>query len=434
MERYREAFDCCTVWRKLEPENAEAFHKLGQIHSARGEFAESIDAFKKAIEVDPTSYETHKTWLQVIGECDLKAGAVAKLVKAFGGWGDGLDTTVNWQEVERLREMSVQTVRELLEEVEAYVDDSSIYTDIVPLLHQRGMIDEALRLLARTHRHLPEIINAYLSYYWGRLFEDRGEYKRAIIKLRRATALNPSWYYPYRELARCYEDTQQYRLASLAYERALRKGTYFGNADEAQLKAEAYTAWARVLSNAGEYDKALEKSRLALEFKPSNYWGHFYRAFILSDMLLHEQALAEYDLATQNGPFPHAHHNMADLFERQGSYSQAKQKYTETRNIYQRDIATKLRERDADFCLYYSWAHPVDHNERKAEDLMRAAIMFNSCNPEFQVSLAKLYLNRTKTEAQLLARANGNRVANAPRPQSPPGSKPSNTIARRNSF
>ena len=67
----------------------------------------------------------------MIGERDLNAGAVAKLINAFRGWGYGLDTTELATGRSGCAEMSVHAVRELLEEMEAYVDDSDIYKDIV---------------------------------------------------------------------------------------------------------------------------------------------------------------------------------------------------------------------------------------------------------------------------------------------------------------
>ena len=416
---HREAFDCCTAWTNLEPENAKAFHKLGQTHSKLKQFEHSITAFRRATELDPGLDEAYKSWLDVIGERDLEAGAVKKLVSAFDGWSNGLDAAVDWQEVERLREMHVQAARELLQEVEAYVDLTDTYNDITFQLEQQGMIPEALRLLQRIHQHWPEIVGAFLFYKWGFFLTKVGDHKRAIIKLQRATALNPGWFYPYYQRAICYEGRQQYRLASCACARALSKGTAIYATDPVQAKADAYTQWARVLSNVRAYDEALEKSRLALELKPSDYWSHFQRAYILADMMLHEQALAEYERATQNGTFPHAHHNISDLWEQQGRYRQAKRKLTETRDRYQREIAAKLRERDAYYCLYYSLACSADHDERKAEDLLRAAIMFDSNAPDFHVSLAQLYLNRTKTDARRPASANDGRADNVSAPAIP---------------
>ena len=276
------------------------------------------------------------------------------------------------------------------------------------------MIAEALRLLARAHRHLPKIFDADLFYRWGRLFENLGEHKRAIIKLQRATALDRAGIIrivSLRDVMRTHINTDSH-LSPMSGRSAKAQDLALPTT-RLRSRPKPTPPGLEVSDNAREHDKALEKARLALEFKPSDYWGHFQRANTLADMLLHEQALAEYILATQNGTLPYAHYNIADLFERQGSYRQARKKLTETRIMYQRDIATKLRERDANFCLFYSWACSANHDERKAEDLIRAAIMFDARNPDFQVSLAKLYLSRTKTEAQLLARANGNRVANA---------------------
>jgi tetratricopeptide (TPR) repeat protein len=421
VKRYPEAFQCCSAWTKTEPQNSQAFEKLGQVYSARKQFAEATGAFKKAAELAPESpyypgagqrLQVYQNWLQAIEAQDLEAGAVKKLATAF----DGRDTAVNWQEVERAQDMRPLAFMELFQELEAYVDSRSEHDQIVYALDRDGLTSQALSLLKRTHMLAPEtLVREGFFYNWGRLLSSLGDNKGAIVKFRRAVVFNKKWHYPYFEIARCYERKQQYRHAAAAYQRAIDRGTEFYGADKNSAKAEIYISLTRVFCELGKYDEALEKSRLALELKPSDYWARFQRAYTLARMQQYEQAIVEYDLASQNGAFPHAHHNVWDLLERQGRYREARQKLVETRQLYENNITTKLRERDAYYCLYYSWACSAnyDRDERKAEDLLRAAILFDPNNADFRVSLAKLYFERAKTEADLRSNANAMSVAEA---------------------
>ena len=392
------------------PETAKAFHMLGEAYSKSGRFEEAIAAFKDEIALAPGESGGYDGCLQAMKERDSKSGVVGKLLDVFSKWGKGIDAAVNWQEVQRLKERDAHDAAELRGWSEMYIDSAWSHSSHAESLRVLGMEHEALRLLQQSYKLLGNQNYSGFFVCWGSLLQSSGDYKAAIVKFKRAMASSPGWYYPHVACVRCYEGRMQLELASRACARALAKTTQF--ADETAWKVELYSDWARILNSARKYEESLEKSQLGLELKPLDYWCRFQRAYTLFDMAQPDQALIEYEHATRNGTLPHAHHNIADIFEQRGRYREAKQKLEEVRKIYQDGLADKLRAREAYYCIYYSYACLLGRHDRKAEDLLRAAITFDSGNVDAHLVLEKLYLDRAKAEVAQEASANDGRTNN----------------------
>jgi tetratricopeptide (TPR) repeat protein len=410
LERHNDALDCCKAWTELAPDQAQAFHMLGELYSKNGKFEAAIAAFKDEIALAPGKSQGYESCFQALKERDAKSGVVSVFLDAFGKLGKGVEAAVNWQEVQRLKEKDARDAAELRGWSETYIDSAWMHSSHAEALRVLGMEHEALRLLQQSYKLLGDQNYPGFFYNWGFLLQSSGDYKAAIVKFKRTIALSPGSYYPYAACARCYEGLRQMERASRAYARTLAKTTQF--ADETAWKVDLYSDWARILNVARKYEESLEKSQLGLELRPLDYWCLFQRAYTLVDMAQPDQALIEYERATRSGPLPHAHHNIADIFEQRGRYREAKQKLEEVRKVYQDGLASKLKERDAYYCLYYSYACLLGRDDRKAEDLLRAAITFDSGNIDAHLTLEKLYLDRARAEVAQETNANDGRTDN----------------------
>jgi tetratricopeptide (TPR) repeat protein len=409
LERYQDALACCKAWTEIAPEHAEAFHKLGEVYSKKGKLDEAIAAFKDEIALAPGETQGYASYLQAMKDRDTKSGVVSEFLDVFSKWGKGIDAAVNWQEVERLKEKDAHDAAELRGWSEMYIDRAEDHASHAEALRVLGMEHEALRLLQQSYKLLGNQASEIFFYRWGALLQSAGNYRAAIVKYKRAIALNPALYYPYAACTQCHEGLMQLELASRACARTLAKATDFGE-DETAIKVGLYSDWARILNSARKYDESLQKVQIGLELKPRDYWCLFQRAYTLADMEQSDLAIVEYERATRSETLPHAHNNIADIFEQQGRYREAKQKLDEVRKIYQNGLADRLRDRDAYYCVYYSYAWSFGPHDRKAEDLLRAAITFDSDNIDAHLALEKLYLDRAKAEAAQQASANDGRT------------------------
>jgi tetratricopeptide (TPR) repeat protein len=159
-EDYEEAASTAQVALNLDPENAEAHNAAGLAYYYQGELGGATEHFSKAIEADPTRHQS-------------------------------------------------------------YTNLGNAYFQMRSWHRARADYMEALELIPKPAIANTSVQRSYLHYLVARTYHKAGMYEREVEALNEALALDASYFDALTQLAKAYQELEQYQAAEQALETAL---------------------------------------------------------------------------------------------------------------------------------------------------------------------------------------------------------------------
>lgn len=355
-----------------------------------GRYMEALNAFDRAIRIDPTyadAYEGRGSVLYLLGRyAEALASyeqAIAldtRFAQAYFGKGNVLYSLKRLEEALACQEQAL--------EIEPTLTDA--YLSKANVLYYMGRYAEALAAYEEVARRDPNCAQAYDGMGWTLRQLLRRE--EALVAYRRAIELDPNNPSSYNGLGRTmyrlgryqealsffeqaiqldaaiglvYEfrgDTlyalKRYADALVAYNRALELNAHTASAYAGKAKTlwhlhrpgealpcferaikldekleTAYEGKGSVLSDLKRYEESLAAFEDALRLNPANASAHNGRGNALSDLKRHDEALAAYNQAIQLQPQTAAFYtNKGDVLRKLGRQAEAQQAYEKAKH------------------------------------------------------------------------------------------------------
>jgi tetratricopeptide (TPR) repeat protein len=401
-ERWLEAERVCLAWTKLAPEDEDPYRHIGQICSKQRRFETAVAAYERAVERVPNDTSVYMNYLAALRELDNEGGAIAALVAVARQWKDDVDEQrPDWSDIDRKHDWFLRKVRGLVEQFKQQADNVYELSSLAEELGRYGLHDQAARLFEKYHDLYPEDFWGHQFHSWGFTLSRLGDPIAALRQLRRAIKYNAESPWMHVERANCHVALGRLKWASRWFERALSNGTMFYGDKQAKQTAriQVLSSWAEALSKAGLMEQALARADQACSIDEDAYWALFCKGYVLADMGAYEQAKVYYDLACRvDRTIPHAYNNLIGVLERQGFYRAARVQRNLTLRLYAEGLETRLKERDPYLLRFHAFICESAKEEKRAEDLLRMALLLDPENPEHEVALATFYFGRDKID------------------------------------
>ncbi|HHZ92484.1 TPA: tetratricopeptide repeat protein, partial [Candidatus Poribacteria bacterium] len=249
----------------------------------KGELEESIEAYHKAIEINPNDSRIHYN----LGAAQKKQGKLDNAIQTYH------------------------------QAIEINPDDAEIYNSLGTTLQKQEKLDQAIQVY---HRAL-EINSNYseASYNLGLALQQQGKLDRAIQSYHRALDINPNYSAAYNNLGLVLQEQGKLDHAVQSYHRALDINPNYG---------EAYNNLGIALKEQEKLDDAVTAYRRALEINPDYSEAHNNLGNALKEQEKLDDAVLAYRRALEINPdYNEAHNNLGLVLLLQGDFSSGWREY-----------------------------------------------------------------------------------------------------------
>jgi tetratricopeptide (TPR) repeat protein len=255
-DKYNNAIEAYRKAIELNPDYAEAYYNLGIVYGKQGDYVEAIKKFGKAIELKPGYAEAY----------------------------DKLSIAYNYQGI-------VCSKRdEYVNAIEAYKEAIKLKPDYAEACDNLGI--------------------AYNNL--GIIYYDQGEYAKAIEEFEKAKELKPKEAAVYYNLGNAYAKLDEYANAIEKYEKAIELNPDY---------AEAYNNRGNSYNHLGEYDKAIKSYNEAIKLNPDYAEVYNNNGIIYKKQGNYAEAIERYKKAIKlKRDFANGYNNLIELCENSNKY------------------------------------------------------------------------------------------------------------------
>jgi tetratricopeptide (TPR) repeat protein len=262
-KHYKEARQHLTKAVTLDAKLFEAWHDLGVVETALGNYDKAVDDFEKALDVQPGSRKT----VLAYGESLRRAHRPEKAAKVYGKWldSDPSDAEMRARYAQVLREggdleRALEQSRQLLAQGGASTENVArtvvAYNSLGLTYYKMGNLD-----LAETAFRKAADLDGKSAFVWNNLglvaFE-RGHDQEAFLNFQRASELDPKYLQARLNKASVYLDCGDYKRAHDELVEAVRIDPN---------DAEAQVALGVAARGAGKLDEARRAYERALDLE-----------------------------------------------------------------------------------------------------------------------------------------------------------------------
>jgi tetratricopeptide (TPR) repeat protein len=224
-KHYKEAIAPLTRATELDGRLFEAWHDLGVVETALGNFDAAVSDFKKALEVQPGARLT----VLAYGESLRRAHDVKDAADVYARWlgADPNDFDMRARYSQALREAGPDSLDQSLEQARLLVAEGGentahsviAYNALALTYYKMGKFE-----LAETALHKAAALDPRSAFVWNNLglvaFE-RGHDQEAFLDYQKASELDPKYVQARLNKAVVYLDCGDYKKARLELERAI---------------------------------------------------------------------------------------------------------------------------------------------------------------------------------------------------------------------
>lgn len=279
---------------QLDPKNAVAFAKMGEIHDAKGRNAQAIANYEKALAIDP---ELSSLYLP-LGVAYVQEGKIVEgetyLDKAAAA---GLDSL----EARFARATILAKQGRDADAIAAY--DAILKTEPrnAQAHYQKALIHAKLNQEDKAVASYKAAVDADQNFAaaWfdlGVINYNKGDYNGALNAYQQVVRIEPDNYQAQANLASTYRQLEKFAEANAAY-----KAAEPGNKNNADL----YSEWGYCLGKTNEWDKAVARTDRARELSPSavdnnnSGWAYYNAARFDKSQNKNAEATAKLQLGKQ---------------------------------------------------------------------------------------------------------------------------------------
>lgn len=286
---YAEAIDAYKKAVEIDPDDAHAYRGLGDVLLKQGNHEDTVNAYNEAIEIDPDDARAYNGLGNAFSKQRNYEKAVLQYKKALDidpGYADALQ---GYREtLKALERIKSERVHEEL--------TKAFYNQGNELLKQREY-EKAIEAFKKTIEMNPED-TLLASIGLGKALFSQGDYDKAVEIFNKAVKTNPDHAEPWYYLGMIRSQQGKYNEAINAYKQAVEKNPDY---------TDAYYKIGTVYSKQKEYGKAVKAYEEAPRFPPGNnalkkrvvftyFLGQkFEKASSLADELQKEKFLSSMD-------------------------------------------------------------------------------------------------------------------------------------------
>ena len=270
---------------------AWCWNNLGNVYADLGRYDEAVEAYKKAVELDP---DDAYPW-NGLGEVYRHLGRYDEAIKAYQ---KAIELDANY----------------------AYP-----WNNLGNVHAALGRYDEAIKAYQKAIEL--DANYAYPSNNLGNIYAALGRYDEAIKAYRRAIELDADFAYPWNGLGNVYADLGRYEEAREAYWKALE----IGSLSEHE-QAVVWNGLGNVYDDLGRYDEAVEAYKKAVELDPDDAYPWNGLGNVYYQQGRYEEAIAAYKKAIELDPQrPVPYRSLAGIYRRLGDEEQMAHHLAEAR-------------------------------------------------------------------------------------------------------
>jgi len=225
LKEYNQAIEAYKKAIEINPKKNEFYYNIGIAYGNKGEYDQAIEAYKKAIEINPKMDEAYNN----MGNAYYNKGEYDQAIEAYK------------------KAIEINPKKD-----EAYYNLGIAYGN-------KGEYDQEIEAYKKAIEINPKKDEAY--YNLGIAYGNKGEYDQEIEAYKKAIEINPKRDKAYYNLGIAYSNKGEYDQAIEAYKKAIEINPK---------KNQAYYNMGIAYSNKGEYDQAIEAFQKALQINPND--------------------------------------------------------------------------------------------------------------------------------------------------------------------
>jgi tetratricopeptide (TPR) repeat protein len=319
-----EAIEAYDKALELDPNNPGALSRRGIYRLGRGQVERALADCRRAVELEP-----ERGWAHVnLGLCLERQGKMDEAMEAFRRAAQ-LDPT-------------------------SYVGHHSLGMR----LQNKGQFDEAIAAYRRAIERYPKWAPTHFNL--GMCLQNKGRLDEAIAAYRRATELDPRDADPHFNLGLCLQNKGRLDEAIVEYRRTI------------ELDPKGVTAYFNLgvcLQNKGRLDEAIVEYRRSIELDPRSAVAHDNLGMCLYDKREWDEALTKFRRATELDPKGAlAHHHLGVCLQRKGHLDEAMEAFHDAVELdprasfsyYRLGVALETRGRLEDALEAFREASAID--------------------------------------------------------------------------
>jgi tetratricopeptide (TPR) repeat protein len=355
---------------------AEAYYLycLGRMYEMQGKGEESLDNYKKAIELDPDSAYPHLAMAELYAQANRIQDAVKSAQKAvelneeLAGAHRLLGNIFLQQaSAEEKPELLDQSLQELKETVRLEPWDVDSRQRLSELYLMSGDFEEASEHLEAIIKQSPN--SYYAMYRLAQIRHEMGDPQRAVELYREAIEVEPRHQASRVELGRVLTELREFEEAASVYRGALELAP-----DDMRLRVRLGYS----LANSGELPSAAKEFERALERDPDNLEA-------LLGLAIVRQNLKELDVAenllkralSSDSDNVRAHDALANIYQERREYQPAAKELEALLALpdeaYPYRDRSQIRRQRAEYLVQLGFAYQELNDEGKSVDSFRKA-------------------------------------------------------------
>jgi tetratricopeptide (TPR) repeat protein len=369
-DRYQEALPLCQhalEYHANAQDQAISWNNLGKVYHALGRRAEAIDAYERAIKLDPGhAWPYNNLGVVYAAQGDYEPAATFYR-QAIEQHDSDKDRSVSWDNLGNV----LTALGQYEEAIEAYQQAVTLNPNYVLPWNSLGNVYLGLERYSKALEAYQQAIQLDPDYAlpWNGLGDVYHQLERhavgsdlradqttrAIESYRRAIELNPDYAWPYHSLGTIYEQQREYESALSYYQQALERHEnegpkailwnnmgniqwtldQFQEANNAFRQAIALDSkfalpWfglGNLFSELTRYQEAIDAYRRAIELDSTDAWFYHNLALVYEKMDQYQLAVSSYKQAlerhSENADQAITWHNLGLIYHQWGRYQEA---------------------------------------------------------------------------------------------------------------
>lgn len=180
-----------TLWSdcvEKSPQKARTHHNLGHAFQKRGMLTEALNAYKKALVLDPHSIETHVNLGSIYEKKGMLEEAIIESRKALALNPEVVEAYNNLGQIYEKQGLIEEAIDAYRKAIDLHPKIENAYNNLAQLYQKSGQLDKALAVLSEAIRVQPDCASYYRGL--GKVYDKKGMPNEAMAAYRKATELS----------------------------------------------------------------------------------------------------------------------------------------------------------------------------------------------------------------------------------------------------
>ena len=269
----------------IQPNNADAYYNLGNVLHKQGKLEEAVEAYKKLISIKPDNAEAYLNIGNVLHE-------QGKLEEAVSNYNKAISIKPEYADAYNNLGNALKNQGKLEEAIEAYnkvlsiKPDTDTYYNMGNALKEQGKLDEAVEAYNKAISIKPDYAEAYNNM--GIALQDQGKPEEAIKAYTKTFSIKPEYVDAHYNMGNVLYEQGRLEEAIKAYKKALSiKPEY----------VDACNNMGIALKDQGKLEEAIKAYKKALSIKPEYADAYNNMGIALKDQGKLDEAIEAYNQA-----------------------------------------------------------------------------------------------------------------------------------------